>query len=407
MAEKLSLFEGVSVDEAIIKQQYHTYYPRTNNFNFNDEIRISINHMDAYLLPSKSHLYIEGEFEQVKIGAGVGDCKLTNNAYAFLFEQIRYELNGVEIDRCIKPGITSTMKAYVSLNDNESRSLEMAGWCPFENVQPTLSSTNKFGVYIPLQFIFGFAEDYNKIIMNASHELILVRSKTDDNCYKTTPATGTNKGKITIDKIEWHVPHVSVNDEMRLQLLEGLRNDTKIYIPFRKWDLYELPSLRKTRVDVWPIKSTSSLEKPRFVIVAFQTKKKDNFLEDATSFDHSDIENITLYLNSENYPYTKMNLSMSNKKYSIAYHMYKSFQESYYNRATAQPLLGFNAFQNTALYVIDCSKQNESVKSATVDIKLEMEGETAFKEGTAVYCLILHDNLIEYTPLSGTVKKII
>ncbi|KAK9754555.1 hypothetical protein QE152_g1126 [Popillia japonica] len=170
---------------------------------------------------------------------------------------------------------------------------------------------------------------------------------------------------------------------MRLNLLEALRNDTKIYIPFRKWDLCELPALRKTR-----------------------TKKKDNFKEDATSFDHSNIENITLYLNSENYPYNKMNLSMSNKtnienitlylnsenypynkmnlsmsnkRYSIAYQMYKSFQESYYNRP-AQPLLNFNQFQDVALYVIDCSKQNETLKSATVDIKLEMEGETEFSE---------------------------
>ncbi|KAK9754687.1 hypothetical protein QE152_g1140 [Popillia japonica] len=116
-----------------------------------------------------------------------------------------------------------------------------------------------------------------------------------------------------------------------------------------------------------------------------------------------------------------MNLSMSNKRYSIAYQMYKSFQESYYNRP-AQPLLNFNQFQDVALYVIDCSKQNETLKSATVDIKLEMEGETKsatvdiklemegeteFSEGTLVYCLILHDNLIEYAPLSGTIKKII
>ncbi|KAK9754609.1 hypothetical protein QE152_g1139 [Popillia japonica] len=143
-----------------------------------------------------------------------------------------HSYNTIAIDRCIKPGITTTMKSYISLNDNESRSLEMSGWCPFADEQPTISNTKKFNVCIPLKFLFGFAEDYNKIIMNVSHELILVRSKTDDNCYKNNAGTGTNKGKITIDKIEWHVPH---------------------------------------------------------------TKKKDNFKEDATSFDHSNIENITLY----------------------------------------------------------------------------------------------------------------
>ncbi|KAI4468090.1 hypothetical protein MML48_2g00016491 [Holotrichia oblita] len=62
MADKLSIFEGVSVDEAITKEQYHAYYPRTNNFNWNYEIRININNEDNYTLPAESFLYIEGEF---------------------------------------------------------------------------------------------------------------------------------------------------------------------------------------------------------------------------------------------------------------------------------------------------------------------------------------------------------
>lgn len=403
MLEKLEIFRGLNFDDAIVKEQYHVYYPRTSNFNHNDEVRMSIQHQDIYTLPSESFIYIEGKLTEKN--AGTGTCKLTNNAYAFLFEQVRYEINGVEIDRCTKPGISSTMKAYVSYNESDSKLMEMAGWCPFKSDQPTVS-LNKFNACIPLKFLLGFAEDYKQIIMNASQEIVLNRSKTDDNCYKNTQADGTKKASIEIEKIEWHVPHITVNDKARLKLLHALRENKSIFIPFRKWELYELPSLRATKNDIWPIKTSTNLEKPRYVIVGFQHKRKDNYLKDSSDFDHSAITNIKLYLNSESYPYTAMNLNMGQKRYAIAYHMYSNFQSSYYGRHN-QPLLDYDKFHDCALYLIDCSKQNESVISTSVDIKLEMECQEEFIKDTVVYCLILHDNVVEYQPLTGTVKKII
>lgn len=41
--------------------------------------------------------------------------ELVNNAAAFLFEEIRYELCGSEIDRVKNLGITSTIKTYLRL----------------------------------------------------------------------------------------------------------------------------------------------------------------------------------------------------------------------------------------------------------------------------------------------------
>ena len=49
-----------------------------------------------------------------------------------------------------------------------------------------------------------------------------------------------------------------------------------IIIPFRKWELYELPSLRPSNREIWSTKTLTNLEKPRFVIVAFQVNRKNN-----------------------------------------------------------------------------------------------------------------------------------
>lgn len=405
--EKLDILQSLNFEEAITRHEYHTYYPRTNSFNLNDEVRFSIRHQDIYTLPSESYIHLEGTFiEDVE---GTGDCSLTNNAYAFLFEQIRYEINGVEIDRCNKPGITTTIKSLASYNDGESKMLQMAGWNPFqdaEHAQPTLSKT-KFNACIPMKFLMGFFEDYNRILINVSQELILVRSRTNENCYKNSEeVTGTKKASIEVTRIEWHVPHVSVNDEIRFKLLDAVQNSKTISIPFRKWDLYELPSLRATTTDIWPIKSSNNLEKPRYVLVAFQKGKKDNYKADASMFDHCSITNMKLYLNSENYPYSDMNLDMSERRYARAYRMYTSFRPSYYGKPS-EPLMSYSKFNKCSVFIIDCSAQNEAVKSSTVDIKLEMMSKVAFSADTVAYCLILHDCVFEYEPIQGTVKKII
>lgn len=402
--DTLDIFQGLQFNEAITKKQLHTYYPRVSNFKTSDEIRISIQHQDVYTLPSESFIYIEGKFKHD--AAGTGTCELTNNAYAFLFDQIRYEINGVEVDRCTKPGITSSIKGYISYGDNETKFLEMAGWCPNSKTQPTISLNNKFNAYIPLKFFLGFAEDYKKIIINASQELILLRSGNDLNCYHNTNTGGTKVASFDIDKIEWHVPHINVNDEIRLKLLKTLNSNKSIYMPFRKWELFELPSLRKTKTDVWPIKTSTNLEKPRYVIVTFQTARKDSLTADASKFDHASLTNLKLHLNADSFPYDNMNLQINENKYAAAYRMYASFQSSYYNRNN-QPLLSYEKFKECALYVIDCANQKEAVKSSIVDVKLELESLSGFTEDTTAYCLIIHDNIVEYTPLSGTVKKII
>lgn len=87
--------------------------------------------------------------------------------------------------------------------------------------------------------------------------------------------------------------------------------------------------------------------------------------------------------------------------------MYARFQSSYYGKNNT-PLLPPNKFITQApIIVIDCSKQNESVKSSTVDIRLEIEFEENIPANTTAYCLILHDAMISYTPLTGFVRKML
>lgn len=400
----LQISDQPQFDNSIESYEIHTYNPYNNNFNKNDEIRIPIHQQDIYLLPSASAIYIEGEFIAQFKDAASGTMKkkkvkFTNNAITFLFQDIRYEMNGVEIDRVRNAGVTTTMKSLVSFNSGESKAAAM--WC--WNVEKLYEHDGKFCVLIPLNKILGFAEDYRKIIINCKHELILNRSNTDLNSVVLDENDGI---QINLHKVQWRMPHVKVCDQQRLTLLKHLEKDKPLPITFRNWDLYEYPLLPKTTKHSWSIKTTSQLEKPRYVIFGVQNNRKNNITADNSVFDHCHITNITLFLNSSYYPYDALNLKFDEDKYSILYEMYVRFRQSYYN-LPPDPLLDLKKFKEKApLFVIDCSRQNENLKTGPVDVRLEIETSKDFPDNTTAYCLIINDRFMEYRPLTNVIRKL-
>ncbi len=117
--------------------------------------------------------------------------------------------------------------------------------------------------------------------------------------------------------------------------------------------------------------------------------------------------NVKLFLNSQYYPYSNLNLNIVQNQYAVLYDMYANFQSAYYGK-DPEPLLKRSDFiQKIPLIVIDCSKQNESLKNAPVDVRLELESRNNFPANTAAYCLIIHDRIIQYHSVGGEVKKLI
>ncbi|XP_044005510.1 uncharacterized protein LOC122850423 [Aphidius gifuensis] len=254
--------------------------------------------------------------------------------------------------------------------------------------------------------LLGFAEDYQKIIVNAKHEIILVRSRSDVNAIvKHQEVAAMPAFKLTISKIEWLMPYIMLSNRNKMEMMKYIQKDPIISIGFRSWELYEYPLLPTTNQIIWTVKTSSQLEKPRFVILGFQTNRKNDWTKNAGNFDHCDLTNVKLYLNSSIYPYGNLNLDIEKNQYSMLYEMYNNFTDSYY--ATKIESLSKDSFiTQCPLAVIDCSKQNKLLKTGAVDVRLEFESKNNFPGRTSAYCLILHDNIIEYKPISGIVHKL-
>lgn len=289
------------------------------------------------------------------------------------------------------------------MNKNESQALSNASWSPKESVDP---KTIFFNYCIPLRRLLGFAEDYKNIIPNAKHELIFIRSRTDENSLLCSDVN--EKPIIQLHKVQWKVQHVNLSDAVKLNLYSNINNNAKMMLAFRNWDLYENPTLTQNSVHhIWNVKTTSQLEKPRFIIFALQTNKLNQLEKDPSKFDHCNVTDLKVYLNSECYPYEDMNLLFEKNRYAIAFEAYSSFRCAYYNYAMSEPLLTWDEFKNNAMIlIIDTRYQNENLKVGSVDVRIEMKTAEKIPANTSAYCLMLHDRLVEFTPLTGEVNKI-
>ncbi|RLU23488.1 hypothetical protein DMN91_003693 [Ooceraea biroi] len=247
----------------------------------------SILPQDLYTLLCESYLYIEGTFSIVGTAAGEGDggaahtdqARLVNNCAAFLFDEIRYELNGVEIDRSRNVGVTSTLKSYASLTHAHANILQNAGW----NLANNTLGPGNFNLCVPLGTLLGFCEDYRCVVINARHELVLIRARNDNNCVVLS--SDRHEPKIDLHKVQWRMPHVYLNEINKLRLLRTLESGQFLSMAFHSWNLYKFPLLQSTTAHTWAVKAATQLEKPRYVIFALQTGRRNVTTKDASLFD--------------------------------------------------------------------------------------------------------------------------
>ncbi|KAE9525819.1 hypothetical protein AGLY_014045 [Aphis glycines] len=373
----LDISSPFETDSKITKIEYHSYTPYTTSFNNNDEIRISIQQTDVYPYLNESFIYLEGQVSDA------GKVKLTNNGFSYLFEQIRLEINGIEVDSTRVLGITSSLKGYLSGTPDNYNCYENAGWI-FKNSSNPANSNGEFSACIPLKYWLGLFEDFKKILVNSRLELILTRSHSDLNALKVITSGSTNSGKVVLNKIVWKVPHITVDDEERLKILKLIEKEKSLFIPFRSFETFEYPELGTTK------------------------KERKNSLEkDFSVFDHCNITNVKVFLNSIAYPYDNLNLDFAKNNFTLLYDMYTSFQESYYEKSIRNPILSPSTFLTHApIIVIDTSKQNDSATASSVDVQLEIEASESLS-GVTAYCLLIHDRIVEYVPFTREVRKLV
>ena len=102
------------------------------------------------------------------------------------------------------------------------------------------------------------------------------------------------------------------------------------------------------------MKTSTQIEKQRYIILAFQTNRKDQRKQYANRFDHCNITNVKLVLHSQYYVYGNLNLNFDQNQFPPLYEMYANFQFSYDEKEPKSLLTRTNFKKYAPLIVIDC-----------------------------------------------------
>ena len=298
-----------------------------------------------------------------------------------LFSNIKYQLSGQEIESLMYPGQATTMLGLLKYADdiqrlNQCWVQDTAGdaAADYDNnmgfkirqkyVMKTPTPKGSFSFCVPLKHIFGFAEDYQKVVYGFKHTLTLVKKSKDNADDDVSHTAATDKGTVRLDKLSWFIPHVTPSLENKLQLSKVIEAKSTLDIGYRnrQCDSYAVP---QTTSFSWRLGVKASPEKPRWIIIGLQTLRDGNEMMNSSLFDNCKVKNVSAWLNSRKYPAIDYNVSFEKSQFSRLYNEVENFRSNYYNidELLCKTNLNPQYFKDLfPIFVIDVSKQSEKLK---------------------------------------------
>ncbi|XP_050538383.1 uncharacterized protein LOC126903881 [Daktulosphaira vitifoliae] len=310
MAEYLHVLEKCQQDDSVKREYYLEHQSYNNSYEHNDEIRIEVRNKEKFTVPCESYLQIEGKLEKPPPGTA-GEMVMGQNFLMHLFDEIRFEVNGKEVDKIKYVGMATTIKGYCSFTPNDIRRLQPAGWKYAQilhNNNDFVDGT-EFVAQCLLSICMGFFERYRRTLINCTQTLVLNRSSTDSTVVSFVPKTSTSDDKaqvatlikqinVKISKIKWVVKYFEPSVKTELGLMRIL--DSKKWLPleFQHWDVAVYPLVPQTTHHTWSVCTYSNVEKPRYLLIAMGNED-EHVLRD---FNHCSLRKVKAYLNADEYP---------------------------------------------------------------------------------------------------------
>ena len=203
MESILQVKENYKEDDSIKSLETYAYQPISGTqLNEAGQITIRIENQDAFFYPRRSWLQIEG-----KLVKAAGETayvttnlvSLVNNGLMNLFDNIKYELSGQEIESLYHPcqlttifgacrystcyntgaGLNQCWSMDTAAGDAAKINLGFMARQDYIIEQSDPKGTFRFA--IDLEHIFGFCEDYNKVMYGFTHALTLIRGASSNN----------------------------------------------------------------------------------------------------------------------------------------------------------------------------------------------------------------------------------
>ena len=443
--------EAVLIDETTEEYEYFEYSPDSEtleSLNGIREIRFNIEALSTFIHPHKSFLYFEGQILNTNDGryTDFENVTLANDGILHLFSEMKYSINGQPVEDILNPAISSIMLGILRYPDDFSSSeglmqcwykdtgnggLTAKNTVEVNNVKALVSTDNigreerkklfydsvngvlkkgKFSFCIPLKHIFGFCDDYDKVMYGVNHGLSLFRKGDGTAIHKPNTYVdnaGGNiavpDGKVKLEKIKWCMPHVKPSLEIYNGLTEKIGKGVNVKIGFksRKVDEKIVDSANWS----WRVAVTSGNETPRFLILGFQTGDKtlqdgagNNKTANPSVFDHCNVDHIQVKMLGRLYPSQAEILDFPQNQYSKAYNNAAKFRELFDGTPELFSHLGINPidFKNLyPLYIFNVSNQIPKTLNSVVEVVFNVKFRDNPPANTTAYALTISDKIFD------------
>jgi len=252
---------------------------------------------------------------------------------------------------------------------------------------------------VPLSHIFGFCENYDKIMYGAKHELILHRTSNDDAIYKSDEKLADNtekvkKGKVILSKVAWRMPIVKPSDESKISLYGDIKDRAVLPVEFLSRQCESIQLIAGQKHLDWRLNVATGSERPRFIVLGFQKTKYDRDEANSAIFDNLNTRTAYVEYNSERYPEHDLDLDFTSNRYVTGYQMLVDFYEQVMGRESCSVRMR-DFKSHYPLFVFDLSRQSERLKDVASDIRIKAQFDTNIPNNTYAYALVLSDRELQ------------
>ena len=416
-ASILDIQEKFIEADAIKSYEYNEYLPTSgSNLNIPGTITIHIESQDEFYHPRKSYLLVEGDLlkkagDNVRYAASDA-VALSNNGVMHLFSNVKYEIGGQEIESVNNPGVVGVMMGLAKFPYEYSVGGGMIQcWSPEtmdtvwlersfarrkEYIIGKSNPRGSFSFIVELENVFGFVEDYDKVTYGMRHKLTLVRKGDDDAILRGNTA---DAGKVKLSKIAWLMPRVHASDAKKFELYRKIESKMALDVGFRmrQANVAEIPQ-NITSFD-WRLGVRSAPEKPRHILIAFQTDRAGGQTKNPSLFNNVDVSQVSIILNDTKYPARDVTADFPKHKFVEYYKMFTDFSRDYYG---LDPLTVGNFVdiitykEEYPIFYFDVSKHSERLNQGVVDIMVRMRFTKETPEHVQAHALIISDRRMKF-----------
>ena len=418
MASMLQIQEKYAEDNSIKSLEKYVYQPISGTqLNGAGQITIRIENQDAFFYPRRSSLQIEGKLVKAAADAVYADAdliSLTNNGLMYLFDNIKYQLSGQEIESVYHPGHATTMLGLMKNTVDYNNGSGLNQCWTLDSEDGTAAATNlgfkkrheyiikkpapkgSFRFTVDLESIFGFCEDYDKVMYGFIHTLTLVRNASSDNAIFRTAAA--DAGKVVINSIKWLMPRVDPSDGEKYRLYKSIEAKSTLDVGFRMRQCTSVV-LPQVQNYTWRMGVRAIPEQPRFIAIALQTARADDQQKNIALFDHAQVTNMCIVLNNTRYPAVDFRSNFAKNQYDHHFQNMCDFRRKFYgidsmvSSIAVDPITYKDLFP---MFVFDVSKQSERLQGGVVDITVEMTFGAAVAANTRAYAILISDRKMKF-----------